>query len=215
MITVGTRSYIGNQIYDYQEGFPQKNRPDRTAALEDNQTFASRLFHAMHPEEPKSGKTETKQETAPYSDFELDGMEEQTVLSYILKMREHMRDICGKVVTGSAEPSFQIGSSTFTQKEWEEFLSRFDSAEEAVQAAMRAEYDGKDAAANAAGTSIANDPKKAQAVLDPAVTATKPFAADSAKQSDPKEEEAVQRKLEMDPYWNMAALYGAGMRSRV
>lgn len=215
MITVGTRSYIGNQIYDYQEGFPQKNRPDRTAALEGNQTFASRLFQAMHPEEPKGGKPETKQGAAPYSGFEMDGMEEQTVLSYILKMREHMRDICGKVVTGSAEPSFQIGSSTFTQKEWEEFLSRFDSVEEAVQAAIRAEYDGKGASLSAAGTSIANDPEKAQAVLDPAVTAAKPFAADSAKQSDPKEDEAVRMETEEDPYWNMAAIYGAGMRSRV
>lgn len=208
MITVGTRSYIGNQIYDYQGELAQ-GKKQNAAALEDNQAFASRLFAAMNKKEEPA--KEEPAEEKPYSDLAMNGVEEETVLSYILKMREHMRDICGKVMTGNAQPSFQIGSSTFTQEEWEEFLSRFDSVEDAMQAAMRAEYEKDDTSAvrtNAAGTSIA-DPEKAQAVLDPAVTKTEPLPAFGARQSYPVQEKEMERAqaeaetAQKEPYWNM------------
>lgn len=39
------------------------------------------------------------------------------------------------------EPSFQIGGSTFTIKEWENFLEKFDSTEEKLREEMRAEIE--------------------------------------------------------------------------
>lgn len=213
MITVGTRSCIGNQLYEYQEAAASRSR-NRTAAAADNQTFAARLLQAMDRKEentgtqaaetqanPKAQAAETAPSLSPdaYMDAGLDGAAEGTVLSYILKMREHMRDISSRVMSGSAEPSFQIGSSTFTEREWEEFLSRFDSVEEAVQAAMRAEYEEEDAVnTNAAGTSIANDQKKAQAVLDPAVSVTRPFSADTARQAFPVNTVSFDQKMRQE-----------------
>ena len=41
------------------------------------------------------------------------------------------------VERGEEEESFQIGAQTFTIKEWKEFLDKFDSVQEVLEASMR------------------------------------------------------------------------------
>lgn len=41
------------------------------------------------------------------------------------------------------ETSFQIGASSFTLKEWDRFLEKFDSAEETVEKAIQEEIEKK------------------------------------------------------------------------
>lgn len=127
---------------------------------------------------------------------------EETTLSYILKMREHMQDMYKKVITGGAEPTFQIGSSTFTLKEWDEFLSRYDSVEEAIQVAMRDRCESEGTtAAKTCEAKTTNDADKAQAVLDPAATARKRSPADIKRLANPIRK--VEEKEKYNPYWSM------------
>lgn len=51
--------------------------------------------------------------------------------------KQKINELFNKVQNGETEPSFQIGARSFTQKEWDEFLEKFDSAEETVRQLMR------------------------------------------------------------------------------
>ncbi len=52
-------------------------------------------------------------------------------------IRERMEEISVMIQKGDTEPSFQIGNSSFTIKEWEKFLERFDDAEDVIRELMR------------------------------------------------------------------------------
>lgn len=54
-------------------------------------------------------------------------------------IRERMAEIFEMVKNGDTEQSFQIGNSSFTIKEWERFLEKFDSAEDAIRELMKEE----------------------------------------------------------------------------
>ena len=54
-------------------------------------------------------------------------------------IRERMDEIFAKVQKDDTEESFQIGGSSFTIKEWEEFLEKFDDAEDAIRELMKEE----------------------------------------------------------------------------
>lgn len=45
-------------------------------------------------------------------------------------IREKMEELYEKIKKGETEQSFQIGASSFTIKEWEKFIQRFDESEE-------------------------------------------------------------------------------------
>lgn len=195
MISVGVPSYVADYAYAYQQESAHKDVSGTEA-----QAFAAKLFYAMRTDEAEDKTEETAEAAAAVAaqadepiDTLSDALEENTVLSCILKMREKMGEMYKKVLTGNTQPSFRIGSSTFTLDEWEEFLSRFDTVEEAYKAAMRAEYriDEKLHATrtNAAATSIVTDPDKAKAVLDPAVSAIEPLLYESVISSYPPEDE--------------------------
>lgn len=49
------------------------------------------------------------------------------------KIREKMNEIYEKVMKGEMEASFQIGASSFTLKEWEKFIEKFDESEEELE----------------------------------------------------------------------------------
>lgn len=54
-------------------------------------------------------------------------------------LQDKIRELFLKIQNGETEPSFQIGAQSFTIKEWDEFLEKFDSAEEAIQELMKEE----------------------------------------------------------------------------
>lgn len=56
-------------------------------------------------------------------------------------LRKKMEEILAKIQGGDTEPTYQIGAQTFTEKEWDEFLERFDSVEDAIKELMRERYE--------------------------------------------------------------------------
>lgn len=46
---------------------------------------------------------------------------------------EKMEELKTKIENGETETTFQIGAQSFTLKEWDRFLKRFDSLEEKIQ----------------------------------------------------------------------------------
>lgn len=48
-----------------------------------------------------------------------------------------------KLLNGDTEEKFQIGNASYTLKEWDKVLERFDSQEEAVREMMKAEQEKK------------------------------------------------------------------------
>ena len=64
---------------------------------------------------------------------------EETMDYYAKILEEKINEIFVKIQNGDTEASYQIGSQSFTEKEWEEFLDKFDSVEEAIQELMKEE----------------------------------------------------------------------------
>lgn len=55
-------------------------------------------------------------------------------------LRSRKDEILEKVKKGETEPKIQTGAQSFTEKEWDRLLERFDSAEEAIRKMMREEH---------------------------------------------------------------------------
>ena len=68
---------------------------------------------------------------------------EETV-DYAKILEEKINEILEKIQNGDTEASYQIGSQSFTEKEWEEFLDKFDSVQEAIQELMKEEQARKE-----------------------------------------------------------------------
>ena len=68
---------------------------------------------------------------------------EETV-DYAKILEEKINEIFAKIQNGDTEASYQIGSQSFTEKEWEEFLDKFDSVQEAIQELMKEEQARKE-----------------------------------------------------------------------
>lgn len=56
-------------------------------------------------------------------------------------LRKKMEEILKKIQSGDTEPTYRIGAQTFTEKEWDEFLERFDSLEDAIRELMRERFE--------------------------------------------------------------------------
>lgn len=54
---------------------------------------------------------------------------------------EKMAEMAKKVKDGTVEPTFQIGAMSYTMKEWDKLLEKFDAAEEALQAEVQAQIE--------------------------------------------------------------------------
>lgn len=60
---------------------------------------------------------------------------------YAKLLKEKSEEIFTKIKNGETENSYQIGSQSFTEKEWDEFLSKFDSLEDAIRKLMEEEQE--------------------------------------------------------------------------
>lgn len=95
----------------------------QTDAAETNQTAASR-----------SGASQT---TAVNPNT---GKETVALIDYSEFFQEKINEIFVKVLNGETEPSYQIGSRSFTEKDWKNFLKKFDSVQDAIRKLMREEH---------------------------------------------------------------------------
>ncbi|MCI8372365.1 MAG: hypothetical protein HFI75_08195 [Lachnospiraceae bacterium] len=79
-------------------------------------------------EQLQSGRTDQKNSSTAAES----GADEEEK-DYLQLLRDHMEQMFIKLQNGDTEPKFQIGSQSFTIKEWEEFLEKFDEVEEAIR----------------------------------------------------------------------------------
>lgn len=86
---------------------------------------------------------EIKEEaTIEFSRFVSNGPEK--VVDYAKILEEKINEIFAKIQNGDTEPTYQIGAQSFTEKQWEEFLDKFDSVEEAIREMMKEEQTRKE-----------------------------------------------------------------------
>lgn len=117
-------------IYDqYQDG---KNLISMFESVENTQTGAVQGKAGTNKANP-DGEEEKK----------LGEMDTEDLMEFL---REKKEEIFEKLRNGDTEPSFQIGASSFTEKEWEEFLGKFDSIEEAIRELVAEERERREAA---------------------------------------------------------------------
>lgn len=64
------------------------------------------------------------------------GESEKEDLSLMEQIREKMQEIYDKLQNGDTDTKFQIGNQEFTIKEWDHFLEKFDSVQDATRAAL-------------------------------------------------------------------------------
>lgn len=55
-------------------------------------------------------------------------------------IREKIEELWVKFQNGESEPSYQIGAASFTEKEWDKLLEKFDALEEEIRTQMREEH---------------------------------------------------------------------------
>lgn len=60
-----------------------------------------------------------------------------TTQEMMQEIRKKIEELYDKVKKGETEQSFQIGASSFTLKEWERFIERFDKVQEELEELIR------------------------------------------------------------------------------
>ena len=64
--------------------------------------------------------------------------------NYMEAIREQIEEMQEKIESGEINESFQIGNQTFTVEEWSEFLEKFDSIQEVLEALMKERHAEKE-----------------------------------------------------------------------
>lgn len=77
---------------------------------------------------PKAWMTQGAEASLSYADKK--GITEEEIQEIL---QEKIRELFVKVQNQDTEPTFQIGAQSFTEKEWDKFLEKFDSLEEAIR----------------------------------------------------------------------------------
>ena len=72
------------------------------------------------------------------------GEPEEEDLSLMEQIKEKMQEIYDKLQNGDTEIKLQIGNQEFTIKEWDNFLEKFDSVQDAIRAALEEKIEKED-----------------------------------------------------------------------
>lgn len=160
-ITMGNSSYVyDGSIQSYKVQNTLRNEKKWEKHLEDMGLGHEEMLPDDRSENVSEGKeTETKdnffQKTGVSRglavDMNMRGMktklsEADTTASqenedYREILKERINEIFVKIQNGDTEPSFQIGNQSFTIREWDEFLEKFDSVEEAIKELVEEEVE--------------------------------------------------------------------------
>ena len=84
----------------------------------------------------ESSKAEEREKASGKDAVENTGESEREDLSLMAQIREKMQEIYDKLQNGDTETKFQIGNQEFTLKEWDNFLEKFDSVQDAIREAL-------------------------------------------------------------------------------
>lgn len=67
------------------------------------------------------------------------GTGRREITDYQKLLQEKREELVDKIRKGEMEPSFQIGSQSYTMKEWERFINKFDKTENLIREEIREE----------------------------------------------------------------------------
>lgn len=84
----------------------------------------------------ESSKSRETERASGQDAVETIGEPEQEELSLMEQIREKMQEIYDKLQNGDTETKYQIGNQEFTLKEWDNFLEKFDTVQDAIRAAL-------------------------------------------------------------------------------
>uniref|UniRef100_UPI004057110C hypothetical protein n=1 Tax=Acetatifactor sp. TaxID=1872090 RepID=UPI004057110C len=105
-----------------------------------------RLGSGQHVDEEFMQELEALKENRTEStETTIEETAEDITFSYQEFFSMYMEQIFIKIQNGDTEPTYQIGTQSFTEKEWETFLEKFDSIEEAIQELIKEEQARKEA----------------------------------------------------------------------
>lgn len=87
-------------------------------------------------------KLEALQKDKGVTDTETDMADtEETETKYQKIIQDYIQNLFTKLENGDTETSYQIGGSSFTLKEWEKLLEKFDSAEDEIKKLVKEEIE--------------------------------------------------------------------------
>lgn len=98
-------------------------------------------------------------------------------------IKERMQEILEKVKKGETEPSIWTGAQSFTEKEWDRMLERFDAAEDELKKLMREEH-AKRLKENVNKTEILNSINSEEESMLVAETTTCSYPASEPQKED-------------------------------
>lgn len=107
------------------------------AKAESSMFFAERLLRCVEEADAPAGAGRIIADVGEEADASTD---ETVIMDYQEFFQNKINEIYEKVQNGETEPSFQIGAQSFTEKEWDEFLEKFDAFEEAMRELMQEEH---------------------------------------------------------------------------
>jgi hypothetical protein len=70
-------------------------------------------------------------------------IEKNDITDYIQFIQDYIDKLYVKIKNGDTETKFQIGNQSFTINEWDEFLEKFDSAENVIQEQVEEEIENR------------------------------------------------------------------------
>lgn len=108
--------------------------------LEEESAFYRSFIEKLEKLQENNG-TENKVENTETTDKYENVADKADAADFMEFIRKRMEEILALIKNGGAEESFQIGNSSFTIKEWKEFLKQFDDMEDAIRELMREEFE--------------------------------------------------------------------------
>lgn len=84
-------------------------------------------------------------DTTQNDDVSEDDMSAEEMTDCWQVISDKIEELFIKIQNGETEPSYQIGSQSFTIKEWDEFLQKFDTMEEAIRELQKKEQEVRQA----------------------------------------------------------------------
>lgn len=115
------------------------SRRDSSDLLEE--TMEMLKFGRLAPGDVREADSspDTKAEAAEAADAA--ESESGEALEVVEMIRKHIDELMEKIEDGDTEPRFQLGARSYTIREWEDFLKKFDSVQDAIRQMTRAQIE--------------------------------------------------------------------------